>query len=68
MELKCSKHVAGLAGIHIIRENWARAVEMYRDVLRISEDYKGKLKTDKLQVCMCFCTLIVTDRVQNVHF
>uniref|UniRef100_A0A8D3AT54 SNF2 histone linker PHD RING helicase n=1 Tax=Scophthalmus maximus TaxID=52904 RepID=A0A8D3AT54_SCOMX len=35
----------GLAGIHIIRE----AVEMYREVLRSSEEHKGRLKTDSLQ-------------------
>uniref|UniRef100_A0A8C7CL05 SNF2 histone linker PHD RING helicase n=1 Tax=Oncorhynchus kisutch TaxID=8019 RepID=A0A8C7CL05_ONCKI len=39
----------GLAGIHIIRDEFGEAVEMYRDVLRSSEEHKGRLKTDSLQ-------------------
>ncbi|KAM4625102.1 E3 ubiquitin-protein ligase SHPRH isoform 2-T2 [Polymixia lowei] len=39
----------GLAGIHIIRNEFVEAVEMYREVLRSSEEHKGRLKTDSLQ-------------------
>ncbi|XP_066229138.1 E3 ubiquitin-protein ligase SHPRH isoform X1 [Saccopteryx leptura] len=39
----------GLAGIHIIQGEYALAVELYREVLRSSEEHKGKLKTDSLQ-------------------
>ncbi|KAK7891604.1 hypothetical protein WMY93_023567 [Mugilogobius chulae] len=39
----------GLAGIHIIRGEFADGAEMYREVLRSSEEHKGKLKTDSLQ-------------------
>ncbi|CAK6966018.1 E3 ubiquitin-protein ligase SHPRH [Scomber scombrus] len=39
----------GLAGIHIIRNEFGDAVEMYREVLRSSEEHKGRLKTDSLQ-------------------
>ncbi|XP_069567655.1 E3 ubiquitin-protein ligase SHPRH [Brachyistius frenatus] len=39
----------GLAGIHIIRDEFGYAVEMYREVLRSSEEHKGRLKTDSLQ-------------------
>lgn len=39
----------GLAGIHIIRGEFVEAAEMYREVLRSSEEHKGKLKTDSLQ-------------------
>ncbi|KAL4624011.1 E3 ubiquitin-protein ligase SHPRH [Arapaima gigas] len=39
----------GLAGIHIIRGEYAEAVELYRDVLRSSEEHKDRLKTDSLQ-------------------
>ncbi|XP_021176668.2 E3 ubiquitin-protein ligase SHPRH [Fundulus heteroclitus] len=39
----------GLAGIHIIRGEFVEAVEMYREVLRSSEEHKGRLKTDSLQ-------------------
>uniref|UniRef100_A0A671W3I7 SNF2 histone linker PHD RING helicase n=1 Tax=Sparus aurata TaxID=8175 RepID=A0A671W3I7_SPAAU len=39
----------GLAGIHIIRDEFAEAVELYREVLRSSEEHKGRLKTDSLQ-------------------
>ncbi|XP_063040312.1 E3 ubiquitin-protein ligase SHPRH isoform X2 [Engraulis encrasicolus] len=39
----------GLAGIHIIRDEFVEAAEMYREVLRSSEEHKGKLKTDSLQ-------------------
>ncbi|XP_072354546.1 E3 ubiquitin-protein ligase SHPRH isoform X2 [Scyliorhinus torazame] len=39
----------GLAGIHIIRGEFVTAVEYYRDVLRSSEEHKGKLQTDSLQ-------------------
>ncbi|XP_022605877.1 E3 ubiquitin-protein ligase SHPRH [Seriola dumerili] len=39
----------GLAGIHIIRDEFVEAVEMYREVLRSSEEHKGRLKTDSLQ-------------------
>lgn len=39
----------GLAGIHIIRGEFVDATEMYREVLRSSEEHKGKLKTDSLQ-------------------
>ncbi|XP_072221237.1 E3 ubiquitin-protein ligase SHPRH [Leuresthes tenuis] len=39
----------GLAGIHIIRNEFVEAVEMYREVLRSSEEHKDRLKTDSLQ-------------------
>ncbi|XP_065822633.1 E3 ubiquitin-protein ligase SHPRH [Labrus bergylta] len=39
----------GLAGIHIIRDEFIEATEMYREVLRSSEEHKGRLKTDSLQ-------------------
>ncbi|KAL0623574.1 E3 ubiquitin-protein ligase SHPRH, partial [Plecturocebus cupreus] len=39
----------GLAGIHIIKGEYALAAELYREVLRSSEEHKGKLKTDSLQ-------------------
>ncbi|KAM9842728.1 E3 ubiquitin-protein ligase SHPRH [Aulostomus maculatus] len=39
----------GLAGIHIIRDEFLEAAEMYREVLRSSEEHKGRLKTDSLQ-------------------
>ncbi|XP_035177084.1 E3 ubiquitin-protein ligase SHPRH isoform X2 [Oxyura jamaicensis] len=38
----------GLAGIHIIKE-YELAAELYREVLRSSEEHKEKLKTDSLQ-------------------
>lgn len=39
----------GLAGIHIIKGEYALAAELYREVLRSSEEHKGRLKTDSLQ-------------------
>ncbi|XP_069462819.1 E3 ubiquitin-protein ligase SHPRH [Ambystoma mexicanum] len=39
----------GLAGIHIIKGEYPLAVDMYREVLRSSEEHKEKLKTDSLQ-------------------
>ncbi|KAM8947387.1 E3 ubiquitin-protein ligase SHPRH [Pelodytes ibericus] len=39
----------GLAGIHIIKGEYPEAAELYRDVLRSSEEHKEKLKTDSLQ-------------------
>nr|XP_046268711.1 E3 ubiquitin-protein ligase SHPRH [Scatophagus argus]XP_046268712.1 E3 ubiquitin-protein ligase SHPRH [Scatophagus argus] len=39
----------GLAGIHIIRNEFVEAAEMYREVLRSSEEHKDRLKTDSLQ-------------------
>ncbi|KAK1338088.1 hypothetical protein QTO34_001198 [Cnephaeus nilssonii] len=39
----------GLAGIHIIKGEYELAAELYREVLRSSEEHKGKLKTDSLQ-------------------
>ncbi|KAL7987702.1 hypothetical protein Chor_006621 [Crotalus horridus] len=39
----------GLAGIHIIKGEYALAVDLYREVLRSSEEHKEKLKTDSLQ-------------------
>ncbi|XP_013876759.1 E3 ubiquitin-protein ligase SHPRH [Austrofundulus limnaeus] len=39
----------GLAGIHIIRDEFVEAAEMYREVLRSSEEHKDRLKTDSLQ-------------------
>lgn len=38
----------GLAGIHIIQEEWSQAVEMYRSVLRSIEEH-ANIKTDSLQ-------------------
>ncbi|KAE8601657.1 hypothetical protein XENTR_v10013750 [Xenopus tropicalis] len=39
----------GLAGIHIIKGEYPEATELYREVLRSSEEHKEKLKTDSLQ-------------------
>uniref|UniRef100_A0A3Q3WIF0 Uncharacterized protein n=1 Tax=Mola mola TaxID=94237 RepID=A0A3Q3WIF0_MOLML len=39
----------GLAGIHIIRNEFVDAAELYREVLRSSEEHKDRLKTDSLQ-------------------
>ncbi|XP_064122069.1 E3 ubiquitin-protein ligase SHPRH-like [Macrobrachium nipponense] len=38
----------GLAGVHIINEEWKEAVDMYREVLRSVEDHSN-IKTDSLQ-------------------
>lgn len=40
----------GLAGLHIIREEYASAVEEYRQVLRLVEEHKGQVRTDDLQL------------------
>lgn len=45
-------HVAslnGLAGIYCIQEEWPEAVDNYRKVLQITEEYKEKVKVDTLQ-------------------
>ncbi|XP_076999512.1 E3 ubiquitin-protein ligase SHPRH isoform X1 [Tamandua tetradactyla] len=39
----------GLAGIHILKGEPASAADLYREVLRSSEEHKGKFKTDSLQ-------------------
>ena len=39
----------GLAGLDIIEEKFVEAVEKYREVLRFTEEYKDKIKTDTLQ-------------------
>ena len=39
----------GLAGLDIIDQNFAEAVEKYREVLRFVEEHKEKIKTDTLQ-------------------
>ncbi|KAM4771429.1 E3 ubiquitin-protein ligase SHPRH [Rhinophrynus dorsalis] len=39
----------GLAGIHIIKGEYPEAADLYREVLRSSEEHKEKLKTDSLQ-------------------
>ncbi|XP_028912253.1 E3 ubiquitin-protein ligase SHPRH [Ornithorhynchus anatinus] len=39
----------GLAGIHIIKDEFVLAADLYREVLRSSEEHKEKLKTDSLQ-------------------
>ncbi|XP_077977892.1 E3 ubiquitin-protein ligase SHPRH-like [Glandiceps talaboti] len=39
----------GLAALHIIREEYVDAVDMYREVLRAVEEHRGQLKTDSLQ-------------------
>ena len=39
----------GLAGLDIIEEKFENAVEKYREVLRVVDEYKGKIKTDTLQ-------------------
>nr|XP_045617516.1 E3 ubiquitin-protein ligase SHPRH-like [Procambarus clarkii]XP_045617517.1 E3 ubiquitin-protein ligase SHPRH-like [Procambarus clarkii] len=38
----------GLAGVHIIQEEWSQAVEMYRAVLRSIQEH-ANIKTDSLQ-------------------
>ncbi|XP_033107047.1 E3 ubiquitin-protein ligase SHPRH-like [Anneissia japonica] len=47
-QLVCSLN--GLAAVHIIKSEVAEAVEKYREVLRSSEEFKEKLRTDKLQL------------------
>ena len=39
----------GLAGLDIIDQKFADAAEKYREVLRVVEEYKEKIKTDTLQ-------------------
>lgn len=41
--------LAGLAAIHIINDDYAQAVETYREVLRSVEQHRNQLKTDSLQ-------------------
>lgn len=46
------KHIAslnGLAGLHIIAHEYVSAAENYREVMRITEDYKDRVKVDTLQ-------------------
>ncbi|XP_034237613.1 E3 ubiquitin-protein ligase SHPRH isoform X2 [Thrips palmi] len=46
------KHIAslnGMAGLHIICNEYVSAAEKYREVLRITEEYKERFKVDTLQ-------------------
>lgn len=40
----------GVAALFIIKEYWIQAVDTYRSVLHLDQDYKDKLKIDSLQV------------------
>ncbi|OWF36325.1 E3 ubiquitin-protein ligase SHPRH [Mizuhopecten yessoensis] len=42
--------INGIAGIHIIRNEYTEAVDMYREVLWSVEEHKDYLRTDKLQL------------------
>ncbi|KAI0211430.1 E3 ubiquitin-protein ligase SHPRH [Lamellibrachia satsuma] len=45
-------HVAalnGLAGLHIIKQEYSEAAEKYRSVMRSVEEHKDELRTDELQ-------------------
>jgi len=48
----------GLAGLDIIEEKFVEAVEKYREVLRFTEEYKDKIKTDTLQVHFIFDSVL----------
>ncbi|KAF0305514.1 E3 ubiquitin-protein ligase SHPRH [Amphibalanus amphitrite] len=39
----------GLAALHIVREEWDQAAELYRTVLRQAEELRDTLNTDMLQ-------------------
>jgi E3 ubiquitin-protein ligase SHPRH len=41
----------GMAGIHMIRENWLAAAEAYRQVLSSAKQHEEHFSTDSLQVC-----------------
>ncbi|XP_076060889.1 E3 ubiquitin-protein ligase SHPRH [Oratosquilla oratoria] len=43
------KSMNGLAGIHIIKEEWAEAVSLYREVLQLVKEREDYIKTDTLQ-------------------
>lgn len=46
------KHIAslnGMAALHILCNEFVTAAEKYREVLRITEEYKGRVKVDTLQ-------------------
>ncbi|XP_071956695.1 E3 ubiquitin-protein ligase SHPRH-like [Antedon mediterranea] len=47
-QLVCSLN--GLAAVHIMKSEIVEAVEKYREVLRSSDEFKDKLRTDKLQL------------------
>lgn len=42
--------INGQAGIALIRQEYREAVSLYRAVLQSNEQYKGKVRTDKLQL------------------
>ncbi|XP_060077806.1 E3 ubiquitin-protein ligase SHPRH-like [Ylistrum balloti] len=42
--------INGTAGLHIIKEEYSEAVDMYREVLWSVEEHKDYLRTDKLQL------------------
>ncbi|XP_046392650.1 E3 ubiquitin-protein ligase SHPRH isoform X2 [Ischnura elegans] len=45
----CVAALNGLAGVHIILGDWSLAEDKYRQILKLSDEYKDHLKVDTLQ-------------------
>lgn len=44
--------ISGIAAIDIMCNNFGAAVEQYETIIKLNEEYKGKLSVDTLQVCI----------------
>jgi len=58
----------GMAAMHCICDEWASAVDKYRDVLRIADEYKEKLNVDSLQRIHTMHNLAETLEAQPIKF